>query len=429
MQKKNIISLIVGGMVLAIGVVVLLGVYKFNYLSGKTNYDVDGNEINQKQNKENQAVGDDRDKHGCIGSAGYIWSEDKKECVRPWEENKKVSHLISPEEFKKKLDSGKYVLVDIRTPEEFKEGHIPGAKLNLDFYAPDFKDKVSKLDKNKKYLYYCHSGHRSGQASKLAKEFGFTEAYELDGGINAWKEAGYKIQKSVSWYKPKPGISWQWQLDGPINTSYNVNLYDIDLFDTPQSVINKLHSQGRKIICYFSAGSWESWRPDAGKFPKEIRGKKMDDWDEQWLNVTQFQKFAGVIKARMDLAVKKKCDGIEPDNIDGFSNKTGFKISSQDQLKYNKWLASEAHKRGLAIALKNDIEQVGQLVNNFDFAINEQCFEYNECAPLQAFIKQGKAVLGVEYELKKKKFCTRAKVMGFSWLKMNYDLKGGRDGC
>jgi len=194
MQKKNIIGLIVGGVVLIGVMIAFLGMYKFNYLSSQPGYDVDGNKIgqNEKEMKKGKMVGEDKDEHGCIGSAGYVWSEDKKECVRPWEENKKVSHLISPEEFKKKLDSGEYVLVDIRTPEEFKEGHIPGATLNLDFYAPDFKDKVSKLDKNKKYLYYCRSGHRSGEASELAKEFGFTEAYELDGGINAWKEAGHK---------------------------------------------------------------------------------------------------------------------------------------------------------------------------------------------------------------------------------------------
>ena len=135
------------------------------------------------------------------------------------------------------------------------------------------------------------------------------------------------------------------------------------------------------------------------------------------------------MQGRMDLAVKKKCDGVEPDNVDGYSNKTGFKISAGDQLRYNKWLAGEAHKRGLAVALKNDIEQVGQLVSYFDFAINEQCFEYDECGALSSFVKQGKAVLGVEYELKKKKFCPQAKAMGFSWLKMDYDLNGGRDGC
>jgi rhodanese-related sulfurtransferase len=423
-------KIIFGGLVVfGITVIIALaGIYKFGYLSSKNGYDVDGNKIIlEKENiKENV--------------------DQEKDMMKNNEKN--VSILISPQEFKQKLEMGKYVLVDIRTDKEDKQEKIPGTKLILDFYKDDFVEQVSKLDKNKKYLYYCRTGHRSGEASDLAGRFNFTEAYELDGGIVAWKKAGYKTDKTpqnlrtsdfdplytggenVDWYKPKPGISWQWQLDGSINTSYKVALYDVDLVDTSQNVINKLHSQRRKVICYFSAGSWEDWRPDARKFPKGVIGKKMEDWaGEKWLNISQYQQFAGIMQARMDLAVQKKCDGIEPDNIDGFTNKTGFKITAQDQLRYNKWLANEAHKRGLAIALKNDIEQAGQLVNYFDFAINEQCFEYNECAPLQSFIKQGKAVLGVEYELKKKKFCSQAKAMNFSWLKMDYDLNGGRDGC
>ncbi len=103
-------------------------------------------------------------------------------------------HLISPAEFKEKVDSGEYVLVDIRTPEEYQAGHIKGA-ISIDYYAPDFKEQVSKLDKNKKYLYYCRSGHRSGEAEVLAKVFNFPEVYELDGGINVWKDTGYEIVK------------------------------------------------------------------------------------------------------------------------------------------------------------------------------------------------------------------------------------------
>jgi len=407
MIKKIIFgSLIVVGLTI---VIALAGIYKFGYLSNKEGHDVDGNKISEIKDINN---------------------ESEKTTSLKQTQGKTERHLISPAEFKEKVDSGEYMIVDIRTPEEFQAGHVKGA-INVDFYSPDFKSKVAKLNRNKKYLYYCRSGHRSGQASALAKELGFNVAYELKGGINAWQEAGYKIEtEKKGWYKPKPGISWQWQLDGPINVSYKADLYDIDLFDTPQNVIDKLHKQGKKVICYFSAGSWEDWRPDAGKFSKSVIGKKMEDWaGEKWLNVADYSKFAGIMQARMDLAVKKKCDGVEPDNVDGYTNKTGFKISAQDQINYNKWLASEAHKKGLAIALKNDIEQVGQLVNYFDFAINEQCFEYNECAPLQAFIKQGKAVLGVEYELKKKKFCPQANAMNFSWLKMSYDLKGGRDAC
>ena len=64
-----------------------------------------------------------------------------------------------------------------------------------------------------------------------------------------------------------PGTSWQWQLSGIIDTSFDVQMYDIDLFNTDQSVIDQLHNDGRIVICYFCGGSWEDWRPDAGQFP------------------------------------------------------------------------------------------------------------------------------------------------------------------
>jgi len=68
-------------------------------------------------------------------------------------------------------------------------------------------------------------------------------------------------------WKPKPGTSWQWQLSGTIDTSFDVDMYDIDLNETPQSTIDKLHDQGRIVICYINAGGFEEWAPDADKFP------------------------------------------------------------------------------------------------------------------------------------------------------------------
>src|SRR4030067_2529778 len=62
-------------------------------------------------------------------------------------------------------------------------------------------------------------------------------------------------------WRPAPGTTWQWQLTGTIDTPFDVQMYDIDLFDTPQSTIELLHTDGRSAICYFSAGSWEEWRP------------------------------------------------------------------------------------------------------------------------------------------------------------------------
>ena len=108
-----------------------------------------------------------------------------------------VHHLIPPAEFKRRLDSGEYILVDIRTPEEYQKEHIPGTDLNLDFYAPDFEEKVKQLDRHKKYLYYCRTGHRSGLAGHYAEDLGFQEVYELQGGITAWKAAGYPVESGI----------------------------------------------------------------------------------------------------------------------------------------------------------------------------------------------------------------------------------------
>ncbi len=85
-----------------------------------------------------------------------------------------------------------FVILDIRTPQEFLAGHIQGA-VNVDFYAPDFKQQLDQLPKDKVYFVYCNSGNRSGQAMPMFRELGFTEVYELKGGIQAWYQAGYPL--------------------------------------------------------------------------------------------------------------------------------------------------------------------------------------------------------------------------------------------
>jgi hypothetical protein len=234
---------------------------------------------------------------------------------------------------------------------------------------------------------------------------------------------------SNSLYLPEPQTSWQWQLSGDINTEYDVEMYDIDV-NTPQNIINELHERDIKVICYFSAGTYEDFRDDANKFPKVVLGNALEDWpDEKWIDISNYNLFSDIMEARMDLAVKKKCDGIEPDNIDGYENNNGFNLNYNDQLEYNRWLSKEAHERGLSIGLKNDVDQINDLVDYFDFAINEQCFEYDECHLLEPFIEQNKAVFGVEYELTINQFCKKANAMRFSWLQMNYELDGEQVSC
>jgi hypothetical protein len=230
----------------------------------------------------------------------------------------------------------------------------------------------------------------------------------------------------------QPGLvtSWQWQLTNlPVDQSYDVDMYDIDLFDNDASVVASLHAQGRKVVCYMSAGSWENWRPDADQFPASVKGRNNGWPGEKWLDIRQIDILGPIMQARLDLCQAKGFDAIEPDNVDGYSNRTGFPITYQDQLTYNRWLADEAHKRGLSVGLKNDVEQVNDLLPWFDWTLNEQCFQYRECDTLQPFIDSGKPVFNVEYKLKTSQFCPQANAMNFNSMKKNLDLDAYRVAC
>ncbi|HHH39041.1 MAG TPA: hypothetical protein ENK50_05640, partial [Sedimenticola sp.] len=237
------------------------------------------------------------------------------------------------------------------------------------------------------------------------------------------------------WWRPEPSTSWQWQLSGQIDTTRDVAMYDLDLFETPEQTIDDLKAQGRTVVCYFSAGTWEPYRPDSDQFPERLLGRTLPDWpDEKWLDIRKLKTLAPIMEARLDLAVAKGCDGVEPDLVDAYSNDSGFPISAADQLRYNRWLAAQAHARGLSVGLKNDLEQVAQLVDVFDWALNEQCFQYQECDLLLPFIEQGKAVFGVEYSdqpgaLDPADYCPRANAMGFSWLVKTFDLDASGQAC
>lgn len=237
-------------------------------------------------------------------------------------------------------------------------------------------------------------------------------------------------QPPATVWKPVPGTSWQWQLAGAVDASFDVAMYDIDLFENSASLIRQLHNDGRIVICYFSAGSWENFRPDAGGYPASVKGNALEGWpDERWLDIRQLAALGPLIQARLDLAVEKGCDGVEPDNVDGYANSSGFPLTADDQLKFNTWLAQQAHARNLSVGLKNDLDQVVQLVAAFDWALNEQCFEYGECDKLAPFVKAGKAVFGVEYTLEPGEFCPQANALNFDWLKKNYDLDAERQSC
>jgi thioredoxin len=102
---------------------------------------------------------------------------------------------VDPADFKSKAESGKGIILDVRTPQEIATGTIENAS-TIDFYAPDFEQKISMMDKSKEIYVYCKAGGRSAQATEILIKNGFTKVYNLNGGITAWQNQGYSITPS-----------------------------------------------------------------------------------------------------------------------------------------------------------------------------------------------------------------------------------------
>ncbi len=107
----------------------------------------------------------------------------------------KSMNTISLNDWKNIYDNNKdYIVIDVRTPQEFNEGHVKGA-ININFYDENFEEQLDELNKDKKYLIYCRSGSRSSKTLILMENLQFINVYDLEGGILAYNNAGYKLEK------------------------------------------------------------------------------------------------------------------------------------------------------------------------------------------------------------------------------------------
>ena len=131
--------------------------------------------------------------------------------------------------------------------------------------------------------------------------------------------------KSPGRWIPAPRTTWQWQLSTPVDVSVPAQMFDIDLFDNSPEVVAELHRRGARAVCYFSAGSIEGGRPDAGAFPADVIGQPLEGWpNERWLDVRRLDVLGPVFERRLDLCKAKGFDGVEADNIDAYTHTTGF---------------------------------------------------------------------------------------------------------
>lgn len=150
--------------------------------------------------------------------------------------------------------------------------------------------------------------------------------------------------------------------------------------------MKRYKAEGKRVVAYLSAGSYESGRPDSAHFDKACyEGAKMDGWPEFWLNTGSsacLRNIHAVMTKRIQLAKQKGFDAIDPvgvngvawlieqDNIDASENETGWPISSKQSIAYLKWLAKTAHDHGLGCGLKNGgayLKRDSSLVSRFDF--------------------------------------------------------------
>jgi len=176
-------------------------------------------------------------------------------------------------------------------------------------------------------------------------------------------------------------------------------------YETKREVIDLYHSYGKKVICYFSGGTIESWRDDVKDYEAVdglVRNTYSNWAKEKWLD---FRKsgIKPLIKKRMQIAVNNNCDALEVDNLDAYQSKDvkgvwSDPISEKDTVTFAKWLAKTAHELGITIGLKNIVGLIGDLIDDFDFALNESCDKYkNECKLYKDFVATGKAVFGITY--------------------------------
>jgi hypothetical protein len=227
-------------------------------------------------------------------------------------------------------------------------------------------------------------------------------------------------------WRPPQHLTWYMQFTGRINYGEPVDAYDLDGFDTTAARVRALHAAGKRVICYIDVGTWENWRPDAHDFPRSVLGRG-DGWPgERWLDIRALRVLEPIMTRRFEMCRRKGFDAVDPDNINGFRNNTGFPLTAREQLRYDEWVAREVHALGMAVFEKNDLTQARQLEPYFDGVVDEQCNQYHECGMLRPYRHAGKPVMDIEYSLSTSRFCAADDAAGIMGARLNLALNGAR---
>lgn len=256
-------------------------------------------------------------------------------------------------------------------------------------------------------------------------------------------------------YHPAVGSTWQWQLNpdvagGSIDTSIVADMYDIDGFSNGADTVAALKALpgtsvgNRGVTCYISAGTLENWRPDARAYDPMLLGNAYYGFeDERWLDIRRISELAPFLELRMEMCKAKGFDAIEFDNMDSWyaANNTGLNITEADAVAFVKYLAREAHERGMSMALKSVVEIVPDVRDHVDFSVVEECFENDECTRqspntggeygYDMMIEVDKPVFATEYDAYSPtaNVCAESNALLFSTIYKHVDLDSYRVSC
>lgn len=245
------------------------------------------------------------------------------------------------------------------------------------------------------------------------------------GGSSADADSG-----TPSWWKPPAGTTWDWQLSST-DLSHAVEVYDID-YGNDAATVATLHARGLHVICYVSVGSWEDFRPDAASFPTSVIGNDYPGWPGEKFVDIRSPALRSIMSARFDVCKQKGFDGLEPDNMDVFEASSGFPLTQADGLDYARWLASEAHSRGLAVVQKNTSSLAPSLFELYDGALTEDCYDQSWCSDMLGYADRNKPVFMAEYTDTGVDFtaaCAWAKTNRFSAILKDRDLTPALTTC
>lgn len=227
-------------------------------------------------------------------------------------------------------------------------------------------------------------------------------------------------------WRPAPGLTWYWQLSGPIDMNRDVDVYDIDYL-TPASVVAELQAKGKKVIAYVPVGDWEDYRPDSDEFPADALCGRIAGWPERYIDIRN-PKAVALIKDRITLAASKGFDGIEGDVVDLHLVQTGCssRITEAEMTAFLRELTDHAHGLGLAYFAKNVTENAADWSTFVDGVVAEEGYLYGDAAGYMPYIQAGKPVFAVEYGSDKptEAQCKDANQRGYALYGTNLSLTG-----